>query len=69
MFDSFSSNDVITLKMMGTEHLLEKFLRIDLVAAGKIEEKTLGQSTHDSWFIERKKRLAVSNFASVINLR
>ena len=70
MFDNFSSNDCCYhIEDDGNRKFFEKFLRMDLETAPKIEEKTLGQSTNDSWFTERKKRLTASNFGSVINRR
>ena len=68
MFDNVSYNVCCDhIEDDGNRQFIEKFLRIDLETARKLEEKTLGQSTNDSWFTQRKKRLTASNFGSIIN--
>ena len=63
MFDNVSYNDCCYhIEDDGNRQFIEKFLRIDLETARKFEEKTLGQSTNDSWFTQRKKRPTASNF-------
>ena len=70
MFDNFLSNDCYYhIHDDGNRQSVEKLLRIDFETARKVAEKTLGQSTNDSWLIEGKKRLTTSNFGSVINRR
>ena len=55
MFGNFSSNDCCYhTEDDGNRKFIEKFLRIDLETARKIEEKPLGQSTNNSLFMERK---------------
>ena len=70
MFDNFLSNDCYYhIHDDGNRQSVEKLLRIDFETARKVAEKTLGQSTNDSWLIEGKKRLTTSNFGSAINRR
>ena len=70
MFDNFSSTDCCYLIQDNENNqFIEKNLRIYSETTRRIEEKTLGQSTDNSWFIEQKKRLTASNFGSVINRR
>ena len=69
---NFSSNNCCHhIEDDGSRQFIEKCLRIDLETAGKIEDKTLGQSTNDSWFMERKNRLTASSSSvgSVIHRR
>ena len=55
MLDNFSSNDCCYhIEDDGNKQFIEKIFRIALETAGKIEEKTLGQNTNDSWFMDRK---------------
>ena len=55
IFDNFSSNDCCYhTENDENRQFIEKFLRIDLETAPKIEEKPLGQSTNDSLFMESK---------------
>ena len=70
MFDNFSSNDCCYhIEDHEDRQFIEKFLRIDLESARKIQENTLGQSTDNFWFVELKKQLKALNFGSVINRR